>query len=435
MSAARLLSLSERFRKAAPYYPLTIPGTMLFGLATALIGNAFADGNRYAFLLSVLILVILIVLAVLSRLQAAKLAVAQIDWDTSAPLFARRKEENHRVSIKGFKSLPFFRVHFILHGNLRAGRDAAFRYHREIPSDGATIVTGTRFPVSGVFHARGALAVKDVFGLTRGALAPRFDRSIIVRPAPLSDRQQPRVEAQRGDENKSRMKSSDVERYFMREYIPGDRHRDINWKASSRFSELFTRISPVTQEKTKIVTVHFRPYTSMATDSLRSVFFLDQCKSALLFFLRAIKQDHPDYQFAVYVGSDVRELSTGEDIEAFGAEIATAHYRNPRGEEITAPDDLHPGDVFIFTTAYDSGLSGFLTGVLPGARIRVYRVVIPRGTGKNGEAKRLILLSGTEAPLFCGRWVLRRDPLALNPGVGQAEGVVVEDEPMEVRLV
>ncbi len=408
---------------------------MLFITSVALIGTAFAAGNQYSFVLSALIFIILALLAILSRSQSTRLKSAQIDWDTSAPLYARQREENHRVSIKGFKSLPFFRVHFILHGRLVAGRDASLRYHREIPGSGEVIPTGVKLPLSGVFHVRGALAVKDIFGLTRGALPPRFERSIVVRPAPLSDRERPRVEAQKGDENKSRLKSSDVERYFMREYIPGDRHRDINWKASSRFSELFTRISPVTQEKTKIITVHFRPYSSMKLDSLRSVFYLDQCKSALLYFLRAIKQEHTDYQFLVYVGNDVRELNTEEEIDAFSTEIATAHYRNPMGELITSPDDLHPGDLFVFTTAYDSGLAGFLAGVASGARVRIYRSAIPPRGRKSRSVKRLTLVSWSDEPAMTGRWILRRDPLSVNPGIGAALGIVLEDDPLEVGVV
>jgi hypothetical protein len=135
------------------------------------------------------------------------------------------------------------------------------------------------------------------------------------------------------------------------------------------------------------------------------------------------------------VGNDVRELDTEEDIEAFGNEIATAHYRNPRGEEITAPDDLHPGDIFIFTTAYDSGLSGFIGGILPGAMVRIYRCAIPSSSRTERPAKRLTLVSGSDEPAMTGRWVLRRDPLAANPGVGAAEGIVLEDEPLEVRVV
>ena len=411
---------------------------MLFVLSTVLIGTAFAAGNQYSFVLSALIFIVLALLAVLSRTQAIRLKSSTIEWDTSKPVYARQRDDEHRVSIRGFKTLPFFRVHFILHGRLQAGRDASLHYHREISGTGEAIYTGIMFPLSGVFHALGAVAVKDIFGLTRGARPPIFEKSIVVRPAPLAERERPRVEAQKGDENKSRLKNSDVERYYMREYIPGDRHRDINWKASSRFSELFTRISPVTQENTKIITVHFRPYTSMKSDSLRSVFYLDHCKSSLLYFLRAVNQEHSEYQFAVHLGNDIRELDTPEDIDSFATEIAATHYLSPRGEEITSPDDLHPGNVFVFTTAYDTGLAGFLAGKTPGtpapgAQTRVYRSAIPPKDRRGVEVKRLTLVSGTEEPAMTGRWVLRRDPLSVNPPVG--DGIILEDDPLEVRVV
>jgi uncharacterized protein (DUF58 family) len=408
---------------------------MLFGLSLYLTGTAFASGNPYSFLFSSLIISVLVILATVARVQASRLRRARTEWDTSEPIYARRPASSHRVLITGFTSLPFFRLHFILHGALSAGRDARFRYHRETSGTGETIDVPLRFPVCGVFHGQGSMAIKDVFGLTRGALENTFTRSIVVRPALISDRDTPKVQAQRGDENQSRMKSSDIERYFMREYIPGDRHRDINWKASSRFSELFTRISPVTQEKTKIITVHFRPYTSMKSDSLRSVFFLDQSKSALLYFLRAIKKEHGEYNFSVFVGNDLRELETEDDIDAFSTEIASTHFRNPRGEEITNPDDLHPGDVFIFTTAYDTGLPTFLSASMPGSQVHIHRVVIPeRGKASRPKTRRS-LWDGTDEPLLGGRWILRTDPLSSNPGIGVSEGVLLEDDPLEVKIV
>ncbi len=408
---------------------------MLLGLSVYLTGTAFASGNPYSFLLSSLIITVLLVLAATSRIQASRLAKARVDWDTSEPLYARQHALSHHVLVSGFSTLPFFRLHFILRGPLSAGRDAAFRYHRETSGTGERIAIPLRFPVCGVFHGKGSMAVKDVFGLTRGAQRILFERSIVVRPALISDRDTPKVEAQKGDENQSRMKSSDIERYFMREYIPGDRHRDINWKASSRFSKLFTRISPVTQEKTKIITVHFRPYTSMQFDSLRSVFFLDQSKSALLYFLRSIKKEHGEYNFSVFIGNDLKELETEEDIDTFSAEIASTHFRNPRGEAINAPDDMHPGDVFIFTTAYDTGLPAFLSASLPGAQAHIYRVAIPeRGNGARYRLKRS-LWNGKDDPIIGGRWIFRRDPLSVNPGIGISEGILLEDDPLEVRIV
>ena len=397
MKPASLQPVLKRFLQYWVYFPFSLIGSVLFGLSIYILGTAFASGNPYSFLLSILLLIILAFFAVISRIQASRFSRGKIEWESSTPLYARLFDESHKILAHGTSLLPFFRLHVIIDAKLIAGRRARLRYHREISGNGGEIINiPQRYAVAGVLHAAARLVVRDVFGLTRGMLPVRITRSHIVQPALIADRETPRVDAQRGDENKSRMKSSDIERYFMREYIPGDRHRDINWKASSRFSELFTRISPVTQEKTRIITVHFRPYSSLGADSLRSVFYLDQCKSVLLFFLKTVKQEHRDYQFMVYVGNDTRELESEEDIEQFAAEMAAVHFRNPRGEELREIDDLHPADTYVFSTAYDTALPSFAASLQQGARI--YRVAIPEK--QDGKPQRRNLITGQADPLL-----------------------------------
>ena len=416
------------------YYPFSLIGSVLFGFSIYLLGTAFASGNPYSFLLSIMLLILLVFFTLLTRLQATRFSRERIEWESTAPLYARHFSDDHRIVAHGAALLPFFRLHVVLDSKLVVGRKARFRYHREISGRGGQIVELPQYyAASGVLHSHIRVAVKDVFGLTRGMLPIRLSKSLTVQPALITDRQTPRVDAQKGDENKSRMKSSDIERYFMREYIPGDRHRDINWKASSRFAELFTRISPVTQEKTRIINVHFRPYTSMGGDSLRSVYFLDQCKSVLLYFLKAVKQEHHEYQFLVYVGNDARELESEEDIDQFASEIAAIHYRNPRGEELRDIDDLHPGDTYVFTTAYDTALPGFIASLHQGAR--VYRVAIPEKQPDKAKPQRRKLYAGQSDPLFDSPWLLKADPISKNPTIRSADGLVLEDDMLEVRIV
>ena len=94
---------------------------------------------------------------------------------------------------------------------------------------------------------------------------------------------------------------------------------------------------------------------------------------------------------------------------------------------------MHPGDVFIFTTAYDTGLPTFLSQSLPGAQIHIYRVTIP---DKESEKKhKRPIWGGEDDPALGGRWMLRRDPLSSNPGVGVSDGILLEDDPLEVRIV
>ncbi|MAG13573.1 MAG: hypothetical protein CMN78_03140 [Spirochaetales bacterium] len=424
----------KRIIRIWTFYPFSLVGSALFGLSVYILGTAFASGNPYSFLLSVLVIIIISFFALLARIQATRIGRGRIEWESSTPLFARQHDDSHRIIAHGSSLLPFYRLHVTLDARLMAGRKAKLRYFREISSRGGEIIAlPQKYAAAGVLHTTVYLLVRDVFGLTRGRLPMRLARSHTVQPALITDRQTPRVDAQKGDENKSRMKASDIERYFMREYIPGDRHRDINWKASSRFSELFTRISPVTQEKTRIITVHFRPYSSMGADSLRSIFFLDQCKSVLLYFLKTVKQEHREYQFLVYVGNDPRELESEDDIEQFASEVASIHYRNPRGQELREIEDLHPADTYVFTTAYDTALPGFASSLRQGARI--YRVAMPEKRKSDIKPQKRQLFSGEVDPLLDAPWLLRRDPLAKNPSLLSTDGLLIEDDTLEVKIV
>lgn len=250
----------------------------------------------------------------------------------------------------------------VIRGHFTPGRNQRFRVSRNFSFGHSTdIDVGLYFPYSGTLYARYIPEIRDLFGLSRAPFGEERDKVVPVRPGHVSDKNPPRIEAQQGDENQNRMKSSDIERYFMREYIPGDRERDINWKASSRYFQLFTRISPVTQEKTRLITVFFRPYNSHRVDTIESLALLDRVKSMLMFFLRSVHVVHPEYIFRLFIGNDLVEIESDDDIEQLASELAGVHFRNYGGSsEVTAEDLV--GGAFVFTTVCDTGISDFLNG-------------------------------------------------------------------------
>ena len=428
---------SEKVRKflrhVRHYYPFSIAGTLVILACLYLIGSAFATSNPYAFLLGAMTIIVLVLLAIMGRIQANKAERARIEWDASAPVYAREKNTHHKLVVRGLKLLPFYRLHFRLSGTFSVGRKASLKLLREISTFGETIVQiPQQYPLSGIFHAHANYLIRDMFGLTGAELKKKDEQAIVVRPAMITDKDTPRVEAQSGQENKSRMKSSDIERYFMREYIPGDRHRDINWKASSRFSELITRISPVTQEKTQLINIQFRPYSPFRTDSLRAVAFLDHCKSMLLFFIRSVKKEHPEYEFRIVIGNDIIELENENDIDQFATDICGIHYRNPRGEIITSDSELGGADAFVFTTSFDqtiAELSATTTGMY------IFRTCFPEHNGKNDQKKQFSLLSNSMQTLIGGKWLIQPDIGIRNPSIPMGQGIRLEDESLEVRIV
>lgn len=233
-----------------------------------------------------------------------------------------------------------------------------------------------------------------------------------------------------GDENQNRMKSSDIERYFMRDYIPGDRERDINWKASSRLSGLFTRISPVTQEKTQLITIFFRPYNSRHKDSVETLALLDRCKSMLLFFLRTVNSAHPEYQFRVFVGNDLVEIEGDEEIKRFASEIGAVHFRGYGGSGDLMSADV-AGGAYVFTTSSDAGLNEFLRSFSL-TDFEVYRSYSARRVSKDDEGVKLRLFDELDSvlPGFALMSPLRelRTPIPIS--LAQK----TTDEPVEVRF-
>jgi len=145
----------------------------------------------------------------------------------------------------------------------------------------------------------------------------------------------------------------------MREYAPGDRFRDINWKTSSRLAFLVTRIAPQAQEKTRILPVAFRCFGPPKPD-LWAIWTLDRCKAWLFQFLWTVRREHPEFILRVTTPLVEEELTTDQETEQFCEEIAGYTYRLLVEEEKFASLATTPEEVFVFSTTYDGGLSRFV---------------------------------------------------------------------------
>ncbi len=460
---------SPAFRRflqgARRLYPLTLAGTLVAAAAFFLLGRGLAQANPYAVFLALLAAVVLALLILAGRLQAAACARRQFQWDCSATLVARRPGTEQAIHAPEARLLPFFRVQFRFGGLLAVGNGTVVRLTRSLSfAAPGTHPLPLHLPLCGKLAARGHFWVRDVFGLTRARFGEELERSLTVLPAWITPEPPRLVEPAGGFEDKSMRKASEEEKYFMREYQPGDRFRDINWKVSSRLQELITRISPVTQEKTRLLAVDFRHYRSEGPESLESVLHLDYLKSWLLAFLRGLKSANERLQFRVRTAAGSRLLATAEDIELFAEELAELRYQSDPG-----PGTEEAGELFVFSTPFDKGLPLYLAA-RPLARAQVFRTVRARaasgpaagsraaasGTGPAGMGASPVGV-GVEAPGRNGRqrgrgsgpvervlyppeasdaflpgpWALRRGRLPAAPALPAA---AVEEAELAVRL-
>jgi hypothetical protein len=414
------------------YYPLTLAGSLLLAAALYLVGRSLAQDNPYGVLLGFLALLVLAALAVTGRLQANRYRRRQVHWhwDTSVPLYARRTGLSQTLITDPLRTLIFSRVHFAVRGTLKVGRGATLRMRREISlAEGARHPIRLFFPLSGLFTCAGRFMVRDIFGLCRARFGDDLPRKFMVAPASFNQKSMPVPEPSVGFEETSRKRSSDEEKYFMREYMPGDRFRDINWKVSSRLDELITRISPITQEKTTILPVVFRNFRDDPAESLESILHLNVIKSWLMAFLRAMKQEHPEMQFRITTGSGNWLLQSDEEIERFGWELTGVFFQREAGSYLPFPAEE---EVFVFSTPFDRGLPAFLSSQA-GARQYIFRTVAA-GNGQDEEGTSVVLFQGASA-CVPGPWVLRREPgLKAPPAPSPALGRL-EELPLSVRIL
>lgn len=425
---------NNRFLKTIKhYYPFSILGTILFFVSVFIMGKSYNEKDPYGFFLSLVALFILLLFVALSRLQAASGKSADIQWDTSHMLHAYEEGAATRLYVRGIKPYFFFRMHFKIAGRLGAGRNADIFIRQEISASIAETASGeipipAYYPSCGILKLSGVLSICDIFGLTRARFKEPFLKTMTVRPSRMKPFEIEEIKAEGGFENKSKQKHSDEERYYMREYQPGDRLKDINWKATSRMSRLITRISQTTQEKIKLLHVYFRNYKRSLKETLDSVAHLNYLKSWLLCFLRTVKTKHPEYQFKVIAGLTIFEVETLENIDDLEVELSRLHFQNtPLEIETTGP-----GEAFIFTTPYDDQMPVLLT-YLTASTISIFRTA---GIQSSFQAmtRKIIFYRFLKSHFLPGFWALQRDRLKRAFHYSKSSGINITENALDVQL-
>ncbi|MDR0450703.1 MAG: DUF58 domain-containing protein [Treponema sp.] len=367
------------FRRFRGFEPVLSPaGFAVLVLALFILIRSLSSRNAYEIVLSLGILCLWSVLCFAGSRKARRLAALEPGWKPPAPLAAGGGEESLITGL----DIPvpwFFRLHFTVRGRFfPAGGQEGCRVLLETsaPRKGPARLS-MDFPLSGIFRGEGACRLRDIFGFFSFPCGLSQRRSLAVRSAPCLKKPL-RISARSGAEDRRNKSSSDDERYYMREYAPGDRFRDINWKSSERIETLITRISPDNQEKISRIEVYFRNYgpaggsaggglgAKLFKDrpSLEDLWLLDRAKARLSYFLRSVKEEGAAYVFHIRSAQGVWDIRDQEELEAFLDELAGLPFSPPQsGDAASALAEVSAGkggELYVFSTACDTGLPAFL---------------------------------------------------------------------------
>lgn len=390
-------------KKIGYYYPFTIPGTVIFGLIMYLIGAGYTQNNPYALFISFMGLFVLAVLITLSRIQAYRLGKEQLAWDASSPLYSGRDGGAQRFYTGSFGSWFFFRVHVRVRGKLKLGSGAFLRVLRESAFTGnGALELPLRFQCSGTFSGTGIYSIKDVFGLVRAGAGGPVTRTLPVQPSLLSEEMPLRIDISGGEDDTQPRKSSDQEKYYQREYMPGDRFRDVNWKATSRIGEMFTRISPVTEEETKLVLIDFRHFTDDGKIGRDHIAHLEYLKRWCLSFLWKAVSSQPEVQFILHSGAGAIMVDTLGDVQRLSIGLSGLFFqKDPKLQK----DLTGIGEIYIFTTPFDGGF-GYSLREYTGKRINVLTTEIkPKSVEEDREVFTLSLAKNGGMFHIPGTWI------------------------------
>ena len=326
--------------------------------------------NYYEILLSSAALLLLLALGITGLWKSNKLKIMEYGWKIPYPMTACLAGETTIVS--GMEtSIPlFFRLHFQVRGRFFPGGCSGGKFHdKGCPVLAETSVSrgessawiNLNFPMSGIFNGSGFCQLCDIFGFYSFACGVSQQRNVKVRSSPgYWDNFY--VNAQSGAEDRRNRYSTDEERYYMREYTPGDRFRDINWKSSEKIDTLITRISPDNQEKVSQIEIYFRNFGPTNKPSLEALWLLDRAKARLSYFLRSLMEENSSFVFNVHTAQNNWEIGNSEELDEFLERLAGETF-SPSQNEGTISDGMK--DVFIFSTACDTGLIGFINACNP----------------------------------------------------------------------
>lgn len=306
--------------------------------------------NLYAFWFAAAALLTLLVLSTVAILLSLRLRFTILNWN--ARNLNARTETEHHISVSS-ASLPFFRLHFRIRGRFDCGLKSPLFVSSEGSADsGGSIHVPLYFPLCGILHAQGALFIRDLLGFVRVRLRDEPPRDIVVKPPLFSVPEALRVDVTSSPEPSRKQQTSDEDKYYMREYVPGDRMKDINWKASFRLNELITRVSPVSPEPSRLLRLELRPYSTHRPSPV-SLMHLNYAKSWLLSFLTAVQARYPQYRFHVTAGSHQQFVEDPKDLDELGRIISGIHFQ-PEQRQAQVNDEL-----FIFTTVFDTAAPAY----------------------------------------------------------------------------
>ncbi|MBN2625391.1 MAG: DUF58 domain-containing protein, partial [Spirochaetales bacterium] len=328
------------------FWPLSAAGSFLFLASLFLIGTAAPRGQGYGIFLGVFFLLYLAVSLIRIIILAFSFRGDLFQWRFIWNYAASEGKRRNLILAAPQKAPLGTRYLFICRGSLFCGKERLYSFMREIPFT-EEAKDEVVLPLPGEARCSGRLFGTDFLGFVRYPLIPRENRTALYHPPLLADRNFPPPSSAERDEETIRNSPSQPEKILMRDYQPGDLVRDINWKASGKFTSIYTRIAPDLERSVTRMALIVRSEGTLGVEEPIAGALMLGLKSLAETIISTIRRDYPESQLLVLVGEESFLLEGEERGEGCLARISALERRGA-----ASPEYLAEGGI-VCTTASD----------------------------------------------------------------------------------
>lgn len=298
---------------ARRWIPLTFGGGIFLAASLSLLAYALVKENSYFLLFSLAVLLLIALLLILGFLTTLGLEKSA-EW-VVAPAVPVAGQPN-LFTIKKASLPPFVRLYATVEASAWAGRQSRIEY-RAFSRASARAEGRFAFflPFSGTLRCKTSYFVGDLFGFTAFFLSTSRTSRVIrpippPRPASIPAHDEQWVEAYG-------LERSDPERLYVRDYQPGDRARDINWKLAEKYGSLMIRHAAGFPEEVAEICVAGVPGQLRQAEDGWSLAHLEILKRAMARFIQKKIQEKKRYKIRVIWGNQVFVVRDEDSLAAF----------------------------------------------------------------------------------------------------------------------
>ncbi len=351
--------MKKLFMALSYNYPFTVSGNVVFYSSVYFLGMGFSSSNYTAISVSLFFLVF--ILAVWGYIfTCTRIApVERIVWKSEGIADSSGYSGNRQmVSAAGSLPRAYSRYALIIRGRAATSGGVSPFFRDRYRSDNRGFFDfGFYIPYPGLVSGMLYVFVEDIFALVRIRVLTEKLKDFPVLPGVNNSAVTDTSSVVKDMITKHRKYDNDTEKYLMREYVPGDLYRDINWKSSGRIDKLVTRISPGGKEESNLLTFIYLSGFSDGCDPYKGFVTGKYFREFFYTFLRRVKESAGNCELKVFI--DGEECAVRENTDFFRAggllaSSAAGKNRKDNSVDLSFLSEMDPGsNVSLFAETPD----------------------------------------------------------------------------------